>query len=111
MLLDAGAGTKWSYKSKESAKTYARSEGLAVASLEMFKAGAFSSNPAQPHQVDAAGLKRLTVETLAKGMQVSDTNPMSGLEGRAGLLIRLSSALQNVEIFGTDGRPGNMIGE
>jgi len=76
----------------------------------MFKAGAFSSDPNQPHQVDAAGLKKLTVETLSKGLQVSESNPMSGLEGRAGLLIRLSSALENAEIFGIDGRPGNMIG-
>jgi hypothetical protein len=111
VLLDAGAGTKWSYKSKESGKVYARSEGLAVASLEMFKAGAFSSDPTQPHQVDAAGLKKVTVETLAKGMQVSESNPMSGLEGRTGLLIRLASALQNEEIFGADARPGNMIGK
>jgi hypothetical protein len=111
VLLDAGAGTKWSYKSKESGKVYARSEGLAVASLEMFKVGAFSSDPDQPHQVDAAGLSKVNVETLAKGMQVSDSNPMSGLQGRAGLLIRLASALQNAEIFGADGRPGNMIGE
>jgi hypothetical protein len=110
VLLDAGAGTKWSYKSKESGKVYSRSEGLAVASLEMFKAGAFSSDPNQPHQVDAAGLKKVTVENLARGMQVSESNPMSGLEGRAGLLIRLGSALENAEIFGTDGRPGNMIG-
>ena len=111
VLLDAGAGPKWSYKSKESGKVYARSEGLAVASLEMFKVGAFSSDPGRPHQVDAAGLSKVTVETLAKGMQVSDSNPMSGLQGRAGLLIRLASALKNSEIFGGDGRPGNMIGE
>lgn len=111
VLLDAGAGTKWSYKSKESGKTYSRSEGLAVASLEMFKAGAFSSDPSQPHQVDATGLSKVTVETLARGLQVSDANPMSGLEGRAGLLIRLGSALKNAEIFGVDGRPGNMIGK
>ena len=111
VLLDAGAGAKWSYKSKESGKVYARSEGLAVASLEMFKLGVFSSDPNQPHQVDAAGLNKVTVETLAKGMQVSESNPMSGLDGRAGLLIRLAGALQNTEMFGVDGRPGNMIGE
>ncbi|EXJ91836.1 hypothetical protein A1O3_00386 [Capronia epimyces CBS 606.96] len=110
VLLDAGAGTKWSYKSKESGKVYSRSEGLAVASLEMFKAGSFSSDPSQPHQVDAAGLSKLTIDALARGMQVSDSNPMSGLEGRTGLLIRLSSALQsNAEMFGVNGRPGNMI--
>ena len=76
----------------------------------MFKAGAFSGDPNQPHQVDSTGLKKITVESLAKGMQVSPSNPMSGLEGRAGLLMRLASALQNQEIFGKDGRPGDMIG-
>lgn len=81
-----------------------------MASLEMFKAGAFSSNPDQPHQVDSTGLKKITVETLAKGMQVSETNHMSGLEGRTGLLIRLAEALQNKQMFGKTARPGNMIG-
>lgn len=76
----------------------------------MFKTGAFSSDPNQPHQVDAAGLQKVTTDTLAKGMQVTEANPMSGLEGRAGLLVRLGKALQNAEIFGHDGRPGNMIG-
>lgn len=38
VLLDAGAGTEWSYKSIENGRTYRRSEGLAIASLEMFKA-------------------------------------------------------------------------
>jgi hypothetical protein len=37
VLLDAGAGTKWSYKSTENGRLYRRSEGIAVASLEMFK--------------------------------------------------------------------------
>lgn len=37
VLLDAGAGTKWSYKSTENGRIYRRSEGIAVASLEMFK--------------------------------------------------------------------------
>jgi hypothetical protein len=77
----------------------------------MFKVGTFSSDPSQPFQVDATGLEDLTVETLAKGMQVSESNPMSGLEGRAGLLIRLAKALRNPEIFGPDGRPGSMIGK
>jgi hypothetical protein len=111
VLLDAGAGSEWSYKSKESGKNFSRSEGLAVASLEMFKAGMFSSDISQPHQVDAEGLRSLDVESLAKGMQVSESNPMTGLEGRAGLLIRLSKALENQELFGSDGRPGHMIGK
>ena len=109
VLLDAGAGTRWSYKSKESGKVYRRSEGLAVASLEMFKAGLFSSEQLEPCQVDSAGLKRVSVEQLAKGLQVSEANPISGLEGRAGLLSRLADALKNAALFGRDGRPGNML--
>lgn len=110
VLLDAGAGTKWQYKSKENGKIYRRSEGLAVASLEMFKMGIFSSNPDQPCQVDSAGLKRMTVITMAHGLQVSDANPIEGLQGRTGLLIRLADALQNIEVFGSAGRPGHMLG-
>jgi len=110
VLLDAGAGTRWSYKSKESGKIYRRSEGLAIASLEIFKAGCFSSDESTPCQVDYVGLKRLTVQQLARGLQVSETNPIMGLDGRAGLLSRLAGALRNKGLFGADGRPGNMLG-
>ncbi|KAL8727546.1 MAG: hypothetical protein Q9166_005951 [cf. Caloplaca sp. 2 TL-2023] len=109
VLLDAGAGTRWSYKSNESGKTYRRSEGLAVASLEMFKAGYFSGDPTEPYQVNAAGLKRLSLGQLAIGLQVSDETPIAGLEGRASLLANLGEALQNSEYFGSTCRPGNML--
>ena len=111
VLLDAGAGTQWQYKSKESGRVYRRSEGLAVASLEMFKAGAFSSDPSNPHQVDSGGLKRLDTNIMAKGLQVTETNPIDGLEGRTGVLVRLGGALQTQEIFGVEARPGNMLGK
>ncbi|KAJ5164978.1 uncharacterized protein N7500_006808 [Penicillium coprophilum] len=109
VLLDAGAGNKWSYRSKESGKVFSRSEGLAVASLEMFKSGLFSSDPTEPCQVDGAGLKKVTAEVLAKGMQHSEKNPLAGIEGRSGLLVRLSEALNNQDFFGVDARPGNML--
>lgn len=80
-----------------------------MASLEMFKAGYFSSEQLEPCQVDGAGLKQLNVHQLAKGLQVSETNPISGLEGRAGLLSRLGDAMGNASLFGKDGRPGNML--
>lgn len=83
---------------------------MAVASLEMFKAGCFSSDDAQPFQVDAGGLAKLTPETIGKGLQVSESNPLAGLEGRSGLLIRLSEALRNEKYFGVEQRPGNMLG-
>ncbi|KAI9838160.1 MAG: hypothetical protein M1837_002622 [Sclerophora amabilis] len=109
VLLDAGAGNRWQYKSKESGKCYKRSEGLAVASLEMFKAGMFSSNVEMPFQVDGPALKRLDLATLKRGLQVSEHNPLAGLEGRAGLLVRLGDALSNRDFFGADARPGNML--
>jgi hypothetical protein len=111
VLLDAGAGTEWHYKSKENGKIYSRSEGLALASIEMFKSGAFSSNLAEPCQVDATALKALTVQSLGKGLQVGPENQIDGLEGRTGLMNRLGDALKsNPEIFGTTERPGNMLG-
>lgn len=59
-----------------------------------------------------AGLSQLTTEKIATGMQVNDSNPMVGLEGRASLLIRLGTALKaNPQFFGPDSRPGNLIGE
>jgi hypothetical protein len=110
VLLDAGAGTSWSYKSIENGRVYKRSEGLAIASLEMFKSGIFSSDQSQPHQVDSEGLQNLTVEIMRSGLQISGSNPIAGLEGRTDLLIKLSEALKNHTFFGADGRPGNMLG-
>jgi hypothetical protein len=76
----------------------------------MFKDGVFSSNSTQLHQVDGEGLKRLTVQMMAHGLQVSEKNPIAGLEGRTGLLIRLADALNDQTLFGADARPGNMLG-
>jgi hypothetical protein len=46
VLLDAGAGDHWRYKESGTEQTYERSEGIAVASLYMFKSLAFSSKKA-----------------------------------------------------------------
>ncbi|RCI11369.1 hypothetical protein L249_7661 [Ophiocordyceps polyrhachis-furcata BCC 54312] len=111
VLLDAGAGTQWSYKSPENGRIYRRSEGLAIASLDMFKAGLFSGNPDNKTQVDKVGLRSLTVEKLGAGLQSRPGNELAGLEGRTALLIRLADALdEKKDLFGIDGRPGNMIG-
>lgn len=105
VLLDAGAGPDWGYL--EAGQRYSRSEGLAVASVEMFLTGAFSHDGTA--RVTAEGLARLTVEQVAKGLQVSATNPMTGLEGRASLLQRLSHSLKaSPALFGA-GRPGHLL--
>ena len=56
VLLDAGAGDRWRYREPGTEQVFARSEGLAVASLDMFAAGDFSSDRTQPLRVDAAAL-------------------------------------------------------
>ncbi|KAG5652563.1 hypothetical protein H0H81_004572 [Sphagnurus paluster] len=112
VLLDAGAGNQWSYHEASSGQTFARSEGLGVASVHMFDEGFFSGDPVrQPYRVDAAGLEKVTVQRVGEAMQVTEANPMVGLEGRTALLTRLSAALRaSPQFFGADGRPGNIIG-
>lgn len=111
VLLDAGSGPGWSYKDTRTGKTLTRSEGLAIASLRMFEAGAFSSTPNDPWRVDADALASLTTDALAKGLQVSDANPLTGLEGRAALLRRLGEqCLKRPDLFATADtpRPGGL---
>eukprot|EP00743_Colponemidia_sp_Colp-15_P001900 GILK01002070.1.p1 GENE.GILK01002070.1~~GILK01002070.1.p1 ORF type:complete len:432 (+),score=48.55 GILK01002070.1:36-1298(+) len=114
VLLDAGAGPTWKYFEAATNAEFNRSEGLAVASFDMFKDGAFSSDVAQPHQADAEGLKRLTDEHIIKGFQVSDTNPLVGVSGRSSLLQRLGAAIERKPQYfgsktGAPARPGNLI--
>lgn len=52
VLLDAGAGDYWKYTEADTGAQVIRSEGLAVASLHMFRGGAFSSDPKQPFRCD-----------------------------------------------------------
>jgi len=90
VLLDAGAGAAWSYREPGTGETYARSEGLGVASFHMFAAGAFSRDPQRdPLRADAERLATLTPMDIAMGLQVKAHNPMVGLEGRADLLRKL----------------------
>jgi hypothetical protein len=108
VLLDAGAGPDWRYQDA-SGGTFTRSEGLAVASFDMFVAGAFSSDPKDKLRADADGLARIDAATLATYFQVSGTNPLVGLDGRAALLRNLGAALKaNPVIFGREPRLGNM---
>ena len=109
VLLDAGAGDAWRYN--ESGTFFSRSEGLAVASIDMFRAGAFSSDARQPHRVDSIALAAIDVTTLAQHFQVDAGNPLVGLEGRSALLRRLGQALAaRPDLFGrAPARPGNLV--
>jgi hypothetical protein len=110
VLLDAGAGPAWSYRERETGRTFSRSEGLAVASFRAFMAGCFSSDAGDPYRVDAAALLRLTPQALAEVFQAGGDNPLVGLEGRAALMRRLGEALRDqTQTFTAIGQPGHLF--
>lgn len=106
VLLDAGAGPDWRYREPGTGQVFARSEGLAVASYHMFVDGLFSSDRASPYRADADGLEALDGLRLGGALQVSTSNPIIGLEGRADLLGRLGSAMRATPRFFGDASKG-----
>lgn len=84
VLLDAGAGDQWQYRDRKG-KIWRRSEGLAIASFEMFAKGLISGK--------ATDLQKLTLAVLSKGLQVRDDNPIVGLDGRWQLLVKLGDSM------------------
>lgn len=110
VLLDAGAGPDWRYREPATGGCYARSEGLAVASVQMFRDGLFSADPQAPLRADAAALDWLTAEDLGRAMQVGPDNPLAGLTGRAELLARLAAAMRaDAQRFGQAPRIGHLV--
>jgi hypothetical protein len=106
VLLDAGAGPAWRYREPATIDDYRRSEGLGVATIRAFLAGAFSASPGEPMRVDAAALTDIDAATLGRWFQVSADNPLVGLEGRAALLRRLGDVLETrPDRFGLTSRP------
>jgi len=112
VFLDAGAGPSWRYCDPVTGSAIGRSEGLGLASLAMFAAGAFSSDPRQPLRADADVLANLSVTDLANGMQVSGANPLVGIDGRVNLLRSLGRLVaSNPAVFGRfdTPRPGGLF--
>ncbi len=112
VLLDAGAGPQWRYRDPITGGDFLRSEGLALSSIDMFACGDFSSrhgisaDPTDQLRVDADALANLDTETLREGFQVTDSNPLVGLEGRAELLRALGRLVsQRPEIFARHDTP------
>jgi hypothetical protein len=96
VLLDAGTGPGWRFVDPVSGGTFTRSEGLAVASQRMAEAGELDDLPG------------LDASRLARAFQVSDDNPLAGLEGRAALLRRLGAqVLARPDLF-PGRRPGGL---
>ncbi len=107
VLLDAGAGPDWKYFEDSSQKSFSRSEGLGVASFYMFLSGALA-NDGKSLRADAEGLNSFSVSDLKRHFQVTNANPLLGLEGRVGLLNSLARAVSDKKRF-RDGRPGNIV--
>lgn len=106
VLLDAGAGPHWRYRDPVTGRDVARSEGLGLASIDMFASGAFSHDPNERLRADAETLARLDTNTLRSGFQVRPDNPLLGLEGRAELLRSLGRLVAlRPEIFARHDSP------
>ncbi len=103
VLVDAGAGPHWRYREPGTGVLHARSEGLAVASLELFSSGTLSSRPGAALRADRPALEALGREALARVLQITPDNPMLGLDGRLTLLRRLGAVLgERPDVFGDD---------
>lgn len=111
VLLDAGAGERWRYIEPSCGQVFSRSEGLAVASFDLFTSGLCSADPANPLRADADALVGLDVNLLERHFQVADDNPLVGTIGRARLLNALGHALQSSPaLFGGDRpRVGHLV--
>ncbi|RTL69354.1 MAG: DUF1688 family protein [Hyphomicrobiales bacterium] len=110
VLLDAGAGRHWRWRDPVTGRDFARSEGLALASLEAFRAGLFSSDPARPARADAEGLAQVSEARLAEVFQVGGDNPLVGIEGRAALLRRLGRQIaEHPQVYGAAPRVGGLV--
>ncbi|MES2614532.1 MAG: DUF1688 family protein [Bdellovibrionota bacterium] len=93
VLLDAGAGMAWKYFDKQYSETYSKSEGLALASLEMYYAGLFAN---------ASALSSINEECIEKYFQVSAQNPLLAVSGRVTLMQNLAQVLKKCDsIFKT----------
>jgi hypothetical protein len=72
VLLDAGAGNDWTYRDEASGQSFSRSEGLGVASFNMFKDGFFSGDVQQPHQVDGTFGQATFFSLMGSHMNAAD---------------------------------------
>jgi hypothetical protein len=78
----------------------------------MFQDGVFSAAPGNPFRVDADVLQEIPAERIKLGLQITDANPMTGIDGRIALLRRLGRIIsENPRVFGRrdSPRPGGLF--
>ncbi|KAI7897365.1 uncharacterized protein EV154DRAFT_535315 [Mucor mucedo] len=110
-LMDMKPCQNYVYREQSTGRLLKRKDGIAVALLDMFVAGAFSTDPSQPYRVDSEALMDLSLETLKNGLQFNEQNTFVGIEERHELLNHLGYALKTrQDYFGREThRPGNMM--
>ena len=106
VLVDAGAGAQWVYSSSNSV-TVGRSEGLALASLDMFLANGFSDS--SEVKTTAGGLAGITTNVFKEHFKIDEKNMMRGVEGRVALLSSLGIAIENNPKVFPNQRLGDLI--
>lgn len=110
VLLDAGAGPNWRYQPLDGSRPLMRSEGLAIASYDLFSSGIFSSDRDNPLRADAKALSSLSEDVLVKGFQIDARNPLVGISGRTRLLNGIGQAMiRQPGMFGSAGRVGSLF--
>jgi hypothetical protein len=111
VLLDAGAGSQWTYRDHATNQTFRSSEGLAIASLELLNHGFFSVDDQCHLRVDAAKILSSSYASFAKMMQHHDGNPLQAVEGRWSLLQSLAHVMnERHEIFRDPTNHENRLG-
>ncbi len=109
VLLDAGAGASWRYRDKTTGSILARSEGLAIASLDLYASGGFSARAETPLRADASRLAAFDSAQLAEAFHVDADNPLDGAAGRALVIRRLGEQVAAMpKVFGDEARLGNI---
>ncbi|KAG0745592.1 hypothetical protein G6F57_009175 [Rhizopus arrhizus] len=111
-LMDMKPCQTWAYVEQSTGRRFKKKDGIAIAILDLFLKGTFSSDPSQPHRVDSEALMNLSFETLCDGLQFNETNTFEGIPERHELLVQLGHVLQNrTDYFGknTIRRPGNLM--
>lgn len=109
VLTDAGSGGQWSYADAATGQTFTSSEGLALASLQLYQRLVASSAGGA---LGAAQLEGLQEETFRQVFQASGTNPLAGIEGRVELLRSLGKTCRlRPDMFASEGaaRPGGLV--
>ena len=107
VLLDAGAGSTWRYRDEFTGTLIGRSEGLAIATFDLYRRGILSSDPAQPLRADAGGLAGVDRPSFERAFQLGEQNPLNGVTGRIRCLHALGRAVAARPEFARAAVPAN----